>query len=397
MPTLLRLLALAALLASLTVVTGCASLVEGFRETFGDDPPRMDTKNARAARKMISPATPAEGGLDIMAEYGAGERDINDLDDLDEEEDLGEVIVRLDEGIYELENATTLTSATKVVIEGLGSHRTRLELRNDDVMRSLLIRGAERVEVRGLTIAGYRGGGLFFEDCPDVVIDDVTFVGCRFGIELRSSTATVGSSAFAGCAKGIGLRSGEVTVRESTFKKNYSAIAGNGDVHLLASAFVDNRKAINAKLGRSSSIESCVFAGQKQEPAWKGKPRVLERNIANRVAFDKHLDEHSTNTMLRDMEDFPDHVRLPVGFDVAGVELSLERFASRGERNPDDDVTNTAFEGAERYAKAAKAALLNDDLASGRAAARMAVRYWGSRPLSEGPDDLVSIAELGIK
>jgi len=82
---------------------------------------------------------------------------------------------------------------------------------------------------------------------------------------------------------------------------------------------------------------------------------------------------------------------------VAGVELSLERFSARGERNPDHDVETKAFEGAERYAKAAKVALLNNDLVSGRAAARMAVRYWGERPLGDGPDELVSIAELGVK
>ena len=393
----LRLISCALLLCALTAVTGCQSLVEGFEQTFGADPPRMNTVNAKGARRLISPSTPQEDDFDILAEYGIGERDVNDLDDLDEDDDLGEVIVKLGEGIFPLENATIITGATTLVIEGEGPHKTRIELVNDDELRSLLVKGADRVVLRGFTVAGYRGGGLFFEDCPDVVVDNVHFVGSRFGIELRTSTATVGSSVFAGCAKGIGLRGGDVTVRETTFKRCYAGIAGSGDVQLESSAFVDNRTAVSAKLGRSSSIVSCVFAGKKQEPGWKGKPRVLEGNIANRIAFDKHFDVNSSNTMIKVMEDFPDHVRLPVGFDVAGVELALERFSARGQRNPEDDVETKAFEGAERYAKAAKIALLNNDLASGRAAARMAVRYWGTRPLSDGPDDLVSIAELGVK
>ncbi len=396
-PLLLRLVSCALLLCGLTLVTGCQSLVEGFEETFGSDPPRMNTVAAKAARRVISPATPSEDGLDIMAEYGIGERDVNDLDDLDGDDDLGEVIVKLGEGIFMFESATTLTSATSLVIEGEGPHKTRIELHNDDELRSLLVKGADHVVLRGFTIVGYRGGGLFFEDCPDIVVENVHFVGSRFGIELRSSTATVGSSAFAGCDKGIGLRGGTVTVRETTFNKCYSAIKGNGDVHLEASAFIDNHTAINAKLGRASTIVGCILAGEKQDPGWKGNPRVLEGNIATRLAFDKHLEPHSSNTTIRDMDDFPDHVRLPKGFDVAGVELALERFSSRGERNPEDDVEAKAFEGAERYAKAAKMALLNNDLKSGQAAARMAVRYWGTRPLSDGPEDLVSIAELGVK
>lgn len=392
MATTIRLFLCALALALLSAFSsGCA-----IAELFEPDPPRVNTPFANKARAVAAPGTPTEDTLSPQALFvwdEDGEEDDDDLEDLDDETGLRSVYVGLGAGLYEHDFAVTLRDMDELVFEGEGPDKTRVELQEDS-LRSLLCKNIKKVVFRNLTVVGYYGGGLFFEGCPDVRIENVHFVGSSFGLEFKGSTATIVDSVFAGCAKGIGMRSADLTIRGSCFNDCYIGIKGEGDVHLSATAFVDNHTAIKASIGHRSEITSCLFVGAKQDIGWEGKPRVAASNIANHIAFNKHLDEQ-TNSPIDSLDDFPEHVRFPAGFDMPGVHLAYTRFKARGMANPHKALEDARYDGAERFAKVSQLALKGNDLASARQAAQLALRYWGDRPLTEAPKVLAEVAALG--
>ncbi len=172
------------LLLAVLPLAGCPALVEALEE----DPPRVNAPWARDARAVQSPDTPDEETLTPMAEFGpASDRDTDDLCDLDHEEDLGRVLIDLQEGVFELEDQTTLKDALEVVLRGRGPHKTRLSLETSE-LRSLVIDGVKRVELRDLTVVAYEGGGIFLENCPNVLVENVHFAGSTYGLGVRAST-----------------------------------------------------------------------------------------------------------------------------------------------------------------------------------------------------------------
>ncbi|MCO5169135.1 MAG: hypothetical protein M9894_22560 [Planctomycetes bacterium] len=360
-------------------------------------PPRLNTTWAQRARGVQSEALGREEPRPPVAEWGrGGDREEDELTCLDEARDPGDVVVRLGRGRWLLEERVLLRGATSVVIEGEGPHRTRLEL-DTKTVGALMVEGAPRVELRGLTVVGLSGGGVTFKDCPDVVVEDVHFVGARFGLELVGSTADVGTSVFAGCERGLSLRQdARVVVRESAFVDCWQGIAGEGALEATACAFVDNhRDAIDVRLGRRDALASILFAGERQR-AWRGTPGSV-RALLMPIGELTRLDDRRPHRELVRREEFPDALRegVPPGFDLAGVHLALLRAEERGKKDPPRRVREEALDRAEQHARAARDALRAGDVERARAAAQTALRYCGPGPLGDDVSEVVrEVAEL---
>lgn len=354
-------------------------------------PPRVATKWADRARSVRSSALGASDVMTPRAEYGPpDDRDDARLASLDREDDLGEVAVKLGRGVYRLDSQVLLRRPDAVVIEGEGPHRTRLEL-DTETLGSILVDGAPRVELRGLTVVGYTGGGLAFRDCPDVRVEDVHFAGASFGLQLISSTATVGTSVFAGCKAGVLLeRDARLTVRETAFVDCWQALAGEGRVEVSSCAFVDNHDAIALRLGKDDALSSVLFAGETQQAAWRGKPGV-QRALIMPAGDLARLDDRRAHREIVMRDEFPDAMRegLPPGFDLAGVHLALLRAENRGKGDPPRKVREEALERAELHAEAAREAARKGDMERARAAAHEAVRYCGPGPLADDVPEAV--------
>ncbi len=360
-------------------------------------PPRVATLWAERARRVKSAALGTGDVMSPRAEFGpAGDRDDDDLADLDGEEDLGDVVVELKQGIYVLDAAVLLRNPTSLVIRGEGSHKTRLEL-DTETVGSILVSGAPRVELRGLTVVGYTSGGLAFKDCPDVRVEDVHFAGASFGLELNASTAEVGTSVFAGCKQGVSLNDSRLTVRESAFVDCWQGLAGEGrGVTVTSCAFVDNHDAVDLRLGRDDALSSLLFVGQTQQTAWKGKPGVLQALLMPDGDLAR-LDDRGPHREVVMRDEFPDALRegVPPGFDLAGVHLALLRAEARGKKDPVQTVRDEALDRADLHAEAARTAARHGDLARARIAALQAVRYCGPGPLgADVPESVREVAEL---
>ncbi|RMG11636.1 MAG: hypothetical protein D6731_15195 [Planctomycetota bacterium] len=389
-----RLLSLAPL-ALVATTTGCPLIgivADGIGQAFADDPPRVQAVWAARARAVVSPATPTDEELEPVAAYGPeDDRDTNELEDLDGDDELGVVRVELGPGRYLLTERVRLHDAEEVHLVGAGPHRTRLELRNEE-RRTLWLRGAKRVVLRGLTVAGYSGGGFYLEGCGDVVCEDVHFAGVDRGLWLIGSQATVRRCVFAGCAAGLFLRGGETRIRESAFVDCYQGIAGEGELDCSESAFVGGHTAVAARLTRRSRFVGNLVYGEKQELGWSGRPREAHDNLVHRL-HTQTLDPRS-NVILRDLHAFPEACRLPGRMQVPAVHFALLRAQHRGDADPSRALDDAAFDGAERYARAAERAARAGELEAARAVVRQALAYWGKRPLADAPDALVRLAAL---
>ncbi len=358
-------------------------------------PPRVPTTWANAARGVVSPDTPEDEVRTPTAEWGpAEEREHDGLSSLDGEEDLGEVVVRLKDGVYVLEHDVVLAGAKSFVLEGEGPHKTRLQL-DTDTLRSLSLEKLERVELRGLTVAGYTGGGIFVKDCPDVVVEDVHFAGSQVGLGLESSTASVGTAVFAGCQTGISAEDGEVKLRESAFLDCWVALGlKGGAIDVESCAFWSNHDVVSGTLDARSRIVGSAFGGRKQVLGWKGRPKLASDNLAPGRDLGDRLGRW-TNRELRHPDDFPQGVLLPEDFDLPAVHLALERARKRGESDPPERLRELARAQAEAFAVLCQQALRARDLPTARRHARTALRYLGDTDLAEAPQPVIDIAELG--
>lgn len=382
------------------LLTVLGSLALGLAAAGCAHPPRLTTAWAERARNVRSAALGDADIEPVRAEYGPlDDRDDAKLTSLDgdDAEDLREVTVKLGTGTFTLDAPVHLRGVP-VTIEGEGPHKTRLEL-DTESLGALLISGAPRVELRGLTVVGYTGGGIGLKDCPDVRVEDVHFAGSRYGLDLIGSIATVGSSLFAGCEKGLALSEGaRIEVRETVFAQCWKAISGRGGIDVSACAFIDNHDAIDARVDRDTSIESCMFAGEKQQLGWVGRPGLMKALLLPQTALGV-VDDRRNHREVHHRDEFPDALPegFPAGFDLAGVHLAILRAEARGQKDPDREVRDAAIDRAELHAGAARDFVRKGDLARAREAARIAVRYCGPGPFGEDvPEAVREVAELGL-
>lgn len=380
---MIRLPTLPALALALLALAGC------------QHPPRVPTTWANAARAVVSPDTPEDEVRAPTAEWGPAEdRERDALSSLDGEDDLGEVVVRLKAGVYVLERDVVLEGARSFVMKGEGPHKTRLHL-DTDTLRSLSLEKVGKVELRGLTVAGYTGGGIFVKDCPEVVVEDVHFAGSQVGLGLASSTASVGTAVFAGCQTGISVKDSQVELRESAFFDCWVALGlEGGALDVESCAFWSNHDVLRGTLDARSRIVGNAFAGQKQVLGWKGRPKVASDNLAPGRDLGDRLGLW-TNRELRHPDDFPQGVIPPEGFDLPAVHLALERARKRGESDPPARLRELARAQAEAFAVLCQQALRSRDLPTARQHARTALRYLGDTDLAEAPQAVIDIAELG--
>jgi hypothetical protein len=364
-------------------------------ELLSDDPPRLDTAWAKGARNVISPDTPGDNSPVPGAWYDDdGERERTKLYNLDRESDLGDVVIELKAGVYIIDEALTIKGAETVILRGQGPNKTRLLLDTDD-SGSLVIRGAKKVRIEGLTVVAFLGDGIRIKKCPDVKVMNAHFAGSYHGLALEGSTAHVGSSAFSGCQRGIMAKKSSVEVEATAFADCWTAILGrNSGFKIKSSVFLDNRNVLKATVdGRTELVGNLIF-GERQELGWSGRPALAAHNL---VHF-RHLGEEMgkrTNRELQGAEDFPDNVRWPEGFDVVTVHLAKFRIEKRGESDPPSLMSELRRQRAQQSAEACQKALRARKIDAARTLAKLARTYWGpQRELEDAPKELKEIVSL---
>lgn len=384
------------LLAALTACTGFSrrELEDSENEGYW-----VNKGWANAARFVTSKDTPADEGGDAPVTYGSldkEKREDGDLTDLDEEdsEDLGHVVVDLGAGVWEIDDIVRLQKPKTVVIKGKGPNKTRLELDNKE-LKTLVITGAKRVVFKNLTVASLSGGGVWIKDCPEVKIENTHFASARFGLHLSGSTARISSSVFVGCQTGLRARDkSTVTLRETAFKDNWQAIKStDSGLDIESCAFVENRIVIQGSIDRRSRVVGCLLYGTKQDLGWKGVPRMASHNLTHFRSLEVQLGTE-TNRELRSIDDFPRSSLWPDDLNVVAVHLALERQQNRGKQDYDQHIKDVCQEEAQRFATASQKAVRASDLKSARKLAKIALSYWGDRPLKDAPEELLQIAEL---
>lgn len=358
-------------------------------------PPLVTASWANRARMVISPDTPGEEGGSLTATHGPpGDRDEDDLIDLSGDRGLVQVEVRLEPGIYVLDHPVALAGA-EVVIQGAGPHKTRIDL-DCESKTSLLIERAPRVVIKGVTLYGLTGGGIRLRDCPEVVIEDVHVAGARYGFELVSSAASIGTSIFAGCQEALALDDATVTLRETAFVECWRGITGQGTLDAEACLFADGREGIPARLDRRSRVVSCMFAGERQSAGWDGKPGDASNNLAGLVDLGDRFGP-ATNRLIRRREEFPYDLPhgLPPDFDLAAVQLALERVVNRGQSDPPKRVRAAAEGHAIEHATRARKALVGGRVEEARREARIAIRFLTGR--KDLPDEVAAVTDLAVE
>lgn len=358
-------------------------------------PPLVTASWANRARMVISPDTPPEAGGDLEASYGPpDDRDQAELTSLSGDRGLVQVEMRLEPGVYLLDDPVAL-SGVEVVIQGAGSHKTRIDL-DCESKTTLLIERAPKVVIKGVTLYGLTGGGIRLRDCPDVVIEDVHVAGARYGFELVSSAASIGTSIFAGCQEALVLDDASVSLRETAFVECWRGITGQGSLDLEACLFADGREGIPARLDRRSRVVSCMFAGERQAAGWDGKPGDASNNLAGLVDLGDRFGP-ATNRLIRRREEFPYDLPhgLPPDFDLAAVHLTLERVMHRGESDPPKRVRAAAEDHAIEHARRARSALVARRVEDARREARIAIRFLTGR--TDLPDEVAAVTDLAVE
>lgn len=351
---------------------------------------------ANEARSVPMHEVPHEGDAgELVANYvQEGEADRDPLTSLSYEEGLSEVTLELEAGEYELVEAVSLT-ADEVTITGAGSHNTRVLL-DCESATSILIQGAHKVTVRDVTLVGLSGGGIRLRDCAELVLENVTVVGAYFGFDAEDATTTVRDCVFAGCEKGLVQDGGEVSIADTCFAQNWIALQGRTTLTLEACAFVENQTAVDVRVDARSKILSCLFAGERQDLAWTGTPGEARDNLAALRDVGARLGRR-TNLPINHFQEFPTGLAhgMPLGFELARVHLAIQRWLLRGERDPVQALDDFREDQALRYGIASQQALTSEELEKAKRAARLGLAYWGERPLSEAPEELINVAELG--
>jgi len=360
------------LLCSMSIVLlGCAH------------PPRLDWDPANRNRDACNPGTPAKNESPLEGTLGE-QRD--DLPSLAEKAKPGDTIdVKLGPGIYVLEDAVVVKGA-KLIIRGPGADKTRIHLKTDD-WRALTVDGCSSFEMRGVTVAGYTGGGIDVKNCPRVIVNECDFVGSRYGLELVDcGTAWVDSCVFAGCEKAITFERTHLVLRGTAISECFNSIMGRGQLEASGCVLAGNPEGAGVSLRPGSTIRSCLF-GRMEPLKVTGNPKVRSSLMFDDLYDRFHVSEIDDNTVLRDIELFPDDVDpIPRGCNMGAIHYALERLHNRLVKDPGDRIRDALETEAHKYADAARKALEAKDLRAARRLQSIAMDYV--RAIGAGNDAL---------
>jgi hypothetical protein len=335
-------------------------------------PPRLDNDVANRHREVVGPGTPLDKTHELVGVLG---EDTDDLSSLAKKAKAGDTIdVKLGPGVYTLEKPVVVKGA-KLVIRGPGADKTRIKLNTDD-WRALSVEGSPDFELRGVTVAGYTGGGIDARNCARVVVNECDFAGSRYGLELADcSLAVVDSCVFVGCEKAIAFDRTKLVLRGTAIVECWGSLIGTGQVEALGDVLAGNVDGANFVARSGTRFRSCLF-GRLETFQTVGSPDVrsslLFDDLYERFKLAMDADD---NQVIRDLNDFPDGVTIPRNCDMGAIHYALERSRSRGMSNLNERIRAVLETEARKYATAATKAMEKKDTASARWLQQLALDY----------------------
>ncbi len=336
-------------------------------------PPRLDNETANRHREVHGKGTPRDREDELLGTLN-GEKD--DLRSLAKRAGPGDSIdVALAPGVYTLE-APVVVKGARLVIRGPGADLARIELKTDD-WRALSVIGSPNVEIRGVTIAGYTGGGIDIHDAARVVVNECDFAGSRYGLELeRCAVAYIDSCVFVGCEKAVKVDDGRLVIRGTSITECWTTLEGSALIEalgLVLAGNVDGAASLATRPG--SRFRSCLL-GPNETFNPVGKPDVRSSYL-----FHDHYERFNlagdtdNNVVLRDMSEFPDAATPPRNGNLGAIHYALERAKQRAANKPNDRIRDVLEAEARKYGDAALRALEKKDMAAARWLQQIALGY----------------------
>lgn len=335
-------------------------------------PPRLDNDVANRHREVVGPGTPLDKERELV---GVLDEVTDDLPSLAKKAKAGDTIdVKLGPGVYVLEKPIVIKGA-KLVIRGPGADKTRIKLNTDD-WRALTVEGSPDFELRGVTVAGYTGGGIDARGCARVVVNECDFAGSRYGLELADcALAVVDSCVFAGCEKAIAFDRTKLVIRGTAIVECWGSLVGTGQVDAVGDVVAGNVDGANFVARPGTRFRSCLF-GRLETFQVIGSPDVRSSLLFDDLYERFHLPvDADDNVVIHDLNEFPDGVTIPRGCNMGAIHYAIERSRSRGMANMSERIRATLETEARKYAAAATKAKEKKDTASARWLQQLALDY----------------------
>jgi hypothetical protein len=354
-----------ALLLGVVVVAGCSH------------PPRLDNEVANRHRAVVGSGTPTdrEDELEGVLTTSDGKDRKDDLASLAKRAKAGDTIdVKLAPGVYSIE-APIVVHGAKLVIRGPGADLARIQLKSDD-WRALTVEGSPSFELRGVTIAGFTGGGVDARNCTRVVVNECDFAGSRYGLELKGcETAYVDSCVFVGCYKAITLEKTHLVLRGTAISECWTTLEGSGVIEAHGTVIAGNVDGAKLKARAGSRFRSCLF-GRMETFDVVGAIDVRSSYLFDDLYERFHLmADADQNVVLRELGDFPRAADIPRGCDLGAIHYAIERLQSRGVKDPNESIRDVLEAEARFYAEAAQRAIAGKDVRAAKWLQQLALDY----------------------
>jgi hypothetical protein len=347
-------------LALLALIAGCSHA------------PRLDSPRANHQRDLVSSQCPQAKTHELVGTVGGVDRP---LAEWAKKAGPGDTIdVKLIPGVYTIEEPIVVKGAN-LVIRGAGYERSRIRLDSDD-MEALTVKDGS-FELRGVTIAGYTGGGISVDHCQHVVVNECDFAGSTYGLSVASSVALVDSCCFAGCYRGIAVDGGSLVVRGTSFIDSWYSIEGKTKLEAFGCAFFGNENGASLRAARGSTIKSCLFARNESLTVTGELP------VTSSLLYDDLLERYhkqsdaDKNKPIRDIEQFPDALPedMPRGSNLAPIHYAIARAQLRGKTGVAAAIKDTLEGEARYYERGAQAAIDKNDRGAAKILVGIALDY----------------------
>lgn len=336
-------------------------------------PPRLDNEVANRHRAVMNPGTPTGKERELEGTLNDGEKD--DLASIAKRAKPGDTIdVKLAPGIYTIGEPITVKGA-KLVIRGPGPDRARIKLNSDDIL-ALTVDGSPDFELRGVTVAGYTGGGIDVHNCARVVVNECDFAGSRYGLAFEDcGTAFVDSCVFAGCEHALRFNNTHLVVRGTAISECWSTLEGSGTVEAEGLILAGNQDGANFSARPGTRFRSCLF-GRLETFQTIGSADVRSSFVFDDLYERFHLQaDADQNSVIHDLNEFPDSVAIPHGCNLGAIHYALERSRTRSLASPHDRIRDVLEAEARKYAQAAQRAVEKKDVGAAKWLQQIALDY----------------------